>query len=218
MVIKLDETPRLTCELSLQLEGQLYRQTADTTVLLKHLLQMMTSFRLQHQGSELNMWNTSVFLSAFWMVYPVISVLPLSLGGVHSRAALKPQTSTSFMLAGGPGSSKQAKYCNQAKFKSEGNFSPYMALQTIYLCCNARTHYNRQQLTTLSSMVLAKGATVRGVIYADKCVGFLAPWVTGPSHRVCNKSSCPPFTCLTESKQRQLGLTHYLKSDGGFVF
>lgn len=113
MVIKLDETPRLTCELSSRLGGQLYRQTPDTTVLLKHLAPNdVTSFGLQQQGSELNMCHTSVFLSAFWMVYPVISVLPLSLGGVHSRAALKPQTSTSFMLAGGPGSSKQTNILN----------------------------------------------------------------------------------------------------------
>ena len=34
-----------------------------------------------------------------------MSVFPLSLGAVHSRATLKPQTSTTFTLAGGPGSS-----------------------------------------------------------------------------------------------------------------
>lgn len=48
---------------------------------------------------------TPVFLSAFWMVYPVIVVFPLSLGSVHSRATLKPQVSTILMLAGGPGNS-----------------------------------------------------------------------------------------------------------------
>lgn len=58
-----------------------------------------------------NIYHTPVFWSAFWMVYPVISVLPLSLGGVHSRAALKPQVSTSFTLAGGPGSSEDKYYC-----------------------------------------------------------------------------------------------------------
>lgn len=50
--------------------------------------------------------HTPVFLSAFCTVYPVISELPLSFGGVHSRAALKPHVSTSFTLAGGPGRSK----------------------------------------------------------------------------------------------------------------
>lgn len=34
-----------------------------------------------------------------------MSVFPLSLGAVHSRATLKPQTSATFTLAGGPGSS-----------------------------------------------------------------------------------------------------------------
>lgn len=34
-----------------------------------------------------------------------MSVFPLSVGGVHSRATLKPQVSTIFTLAGGPGSS-----------------------------------------------------------------------------------------------------------------
>lgn len=48
---------------------------------------------------------TPVFLSAFWMVYPVIAVFPLSLGSVHSRATLKPQVSTILMLDGGPGNS-----------------------------------------------------------------------------------------------------------------
>lgn len=48
---------------------------------------------------------TPVFLSAFWMVYPVIAVFPLSLGSVHSRATLKPQVSTILMLVGGPGNS-----------------------------------------------------------------------------------------------------------------
>lgn len=58
-----------------------------------------------------NLYYTPVFLSAFWTVYPVMSVLPLSLGGVHSRAALKPQASTSFILAGGPGRSDETHYC-----------------------------------------------------------------------------------------------------------
>lgn len=34
-----------------------------------------------------------------------MSVFPLSVGGVHSRATLKPQVSAIFTLAGGPGSS-----------------------------------------------------------------------------------------------------------------
>lgn len=50
---------------------------------------------------------TLVFRSAFWMVYPVISQLPSSLGGSHSRAALKPHTSVTRTFRGGPGFSVQ---------------------------------------------------------------------------------------------------------------
>lgn len=60
--------------------------------------------------------HTPVFLSDFWTVYPVISVLPLSWGGVHSSAALKPQASTSFTLVGLPGSSEETrKYLEKIK-------------------------------------------------------------------------------------------------------
>lgn len=46
---------------------------------------------------------TLVFMSAFWMVYPVISELPSSVGGSHSSAALKPHTSVTLTFRGGPG-------------------------------------------------------------------------------------------------------------------
>lgn len=49
-------------------------------------------------------WSlTLVFRSAFWMVYPVISQLPSSVGGSHSSAALKPHTSVTLTFRGGPG-------------------------------------------------------------------------------------------------------------------
>lgn len=41
---------------------------------------------------------TPDFLSAFCTVYPRSSVLPVSCGGVHSRVALEPQTSTNLIL------------------------------------------------------------------------------------------------------------------------
>ena len=62
---------------------------------------------------------TLVFMSAFWMVYPVISVLPSSLGGSHSSAALKPQTSVTFTFRGGPG-------------LSEGTFSTFNEFHTVH--------------------------------------------------------------------------------------
>lgn len=45
-------------------------------------------------------------MSAFWMVYPVISELPSSVGGSHSSAALKPQMSVTLTFRGGPGFSE----------------------------------------------------------------------------------------------------------------
>lgn len=109
--------------------------------LLQYLgLNDVPSFRLQHQGLSLIIWHTSVFLSAFWMVYPVISVLPLSFGAVHSRAALKPQTSTSFTLAGGPGSSKENTCYSHAKFKSKGNFSINMGQKQHLDCTHTHTY------------------------------------------------------------------------------
>lgn len=104
-------------------------------------------------------------------MYPVISVLPLSFGGVHSRAALKPQTSTSFTLAGGPGRSKENTHYIHDKFKSKGNFSINMGQKRHLDCTHTHTHHNRQQLTT--NMVMAEGSTVRGVTYVDKCSGYL---------------------------------------------
>lgn len=41
---------------------------------------------------------TPDFLSAFCTVYPRSAVLPVSCGGVHSRVALEPQTSTNLIL------------------------------------------------------------------------------------------------------------------------
>lgn len=81
-----------------------YRMSANSIGLKAHL--------------NVDIYHTSVFLSAFWMVYPVISVLPLSFGRVHSRAALKPHTSTSFTLAGGPGNSEGKHYRVYARLKS----------------------------------------------------------------------------------------------------
>ena len=45
---------------------------------------------------------TMVFLSAFWTKYPVISLLPSSLGGCHSTSALVPHTSFTITFCGGP--------------------------------------------------------------------------------------------------------------------
>lgn len=66
---------------------------------------------------------TLVFMSAFWMTYPVISELPSSLGGSHSSAALKPQTSVTLTFRGGPGFSEQnerqmfkQRYISQSAF------------------------------------------------------------------------------------------------------
>lgn len=41
---------------------------------------------------------TPDFLSAFCTVYPRSAALPVSCGGVHSRVALEPQTSTNLIL------------------------------------------------------------------------------------------------------------------------
>lgn len=46
-----------------------------------------------------------LFLSAFWIVYPVMAALPSSFGGVHVRATFSPQTSSIFTSWGGPGRS-----------------------------------------------------------------------------------------------------------------
>lgn len=48
---------------------------------------------------------TMLFLSAFWIVYPVMAAFPSSFGGVHDRATFSPQTSSIFTSWGGPGRS-----------------------------------------------------------------------------------------------------------------
>lgn len=54
------------------------------------------------------LWSlTMVFLSAFWMRYPVTSLLPSSLGGCHSTSALVPHTSFTVTFMGGPAFSER---------------------------------------------------------------------------------------------------------------
>lgn len=49
-------------------------------------------------------------MSAFCTVYPRSAALPVSWGGVHSKAALEPQTSTNLILLGGPGLSESFRH------------------------------------------------------------------------------------------------------------
>lgn len=50
---------------------------------------------------------TMLFLSAFWIVYPVMAAFPSSFGGIHDRATFSPQTSSIFTSWGGPGRSRK---------------------------------------------------------------------------------------------------------------
>lgn len=52
---------------------------------------------------HLRLCLTFVFMSAFWMVYPLTSQLPSSVGGAHSSAALKPHTSVTLTFRGAAG-------------------------------------------------------------------------------------------------------------------
>lgn len=46
-----------------------------------------------------------LFLSAFWIVYPVMAALPSSFGGFHDKFTFSPQTSSIVTTSGGPGRS-----------------------------------------------------------------------------------------------------------------
>lgn len=48
---------------------------------------------------------TMLFLSAFWIVYPVMAELPSSFGGFHDKFTFSPQTSSIVTTSGGPGRS-----------------------------------------------------------------------------------------------------------------
>lgn len=48
---------------------------------------------------------TILFLSAFWIVYPVMAALPSSFGGFHDKFTFSPHTSSIVTISGGPGRS-----------------------------------------------------------------------------------------------------------------
>lgn len=72
---------------------------------------------------------TLVFMSAFWMVYPVISELPSSVGGSHSSAALKPHTSVTLTFRGGPGFSALNSCSLHSSHSQSPEQPPMLAVQ-----------------------------------------------------------------------------------------
>lgn len=61
---------------------------------------------------------TMLFLSAFWIVYPVMAAFPSSFGGVHDRATFSPHTSSIFTTWGGPGRSIEWNHSITARWLS----------------------------------------------------------------------------------------------------
>lgn len=75
--------------------------SARTSCLSLCFRRNVTALPLNQRKPDLTM----LFLSAFWIVYPVMAAFPSSFGGVHDRATFSPQTSSIFTVWGGPGRS-----------------------------------------------------------------------------------------------------------------